>query len=405
MPQKSDQTVHILEGKATLFKRTLTPHWHVRFKVLGKWERVTTKCDELEKAKQVAVKIVTNAWFKEEHGLPVVNKRLKAVAKLAVKRMEDMSRRGQGKATYKTYIQAINNYLVPLLGNHNVDKITGAVLTDFDRKRIESMGKLPSASVINNHNSALNRIFDEAIERGYMTRLQVPLLSNFGRDSERRPDFTAEDYRALLKAMRKWIGEGRRGNELELRLMLRDYVLVLANSGIRSGTEAMNLKWSNVYFYEQDGKRYLALWVKGKTVAHEVTCRFGAVMPLDRIRLRNPKWANGTFEDFLKKKVDAYVFRVKGKNRQGEVIYKDMTTTFGRMFKRLLEKAGILIDGRTNQKRTLYSLRHMYATYALQGDRMTIHELAEHMGTSVGMLEKHYSHINLRKSARRITSK
>ena len=405
MPQKSDKTVHILEGKATLYKRELTPHWQVRFKVHGRWERTTTKTEDFEKAKQIAVKIVTNAWFKEEHGLPIVNKRLKAVANLAIKRMEEMMRSGQGKSTYKTYIQAINNYLIPHLGNHNVDKITSSVLVDFEKKRIEDMGKMPSASVINNHNSALNRIFDEAIERGYMTRLQVPTLSNYGRDSQRRPDFTANEYKVLLKAMRKWISEGRRGNELELRLMLRDYVLVLANSGIRSGTEAMNLKWSNVYYYIQGEKNYLALWVKGKTVAHEVTCRFGAVRPLDRIRLRNSDWSEGSFEDFLDKKVDEYVFRVKGKNRKGEVIYKDMTTTFGRMFKRLLTQANLLKDGRTNQERTLYSLRHMYATYALEGNRMSIHELAEHMGTSVKMIEDHYSHINLRRLAQRITAR
>jgi len=44
MPQKSDDTVHILEGQATLFKRPMSPIWHVRFKVHGKWERQTSTC-------------------------------------------------------------------------------------------------------------------------------------------------------------------------------------------------------------------------------------------------------------------------------------------------------------------------------------------------------------------------
>jgi len=30
---------------------------------------------------------------------------------------------------------------------------------------------------------------------------------------------------------------------------------------------------------------------------------------------------------------------------------------------------------------------------------VSIHQLARHMGTSVGMIEKHYSHILLRKNA------
>jgi len=40
--------------------------------------------------------------------------------------------------------------------------------------------------------------------------------------------------------------------------------------------------------------------------------------------------------------------------------------------------------------RTLYSLRHFYATYQLFNGR-NIHKLAIQMGTSVGMLEQHYS--------------
>ncbi len=43
MPQKSTETVHILEGQATLFRRPGTPHWHIRYKANGKWERTTTK--------------------------------------------------------------------------------------------------------------------------------------------------------------------------------------------------------------------------------------------------------------------------------------------------------------------------------------------------------------------------
>jgi len=39
VPQKSEDTVHILEGKATLYKREGSPFWSVRYKAYGKWER------------------------------------------------------------------------------------------------------------------------------------------------------------------------------------------------------------------------------------------------------------------------------------------------------------------------------------------------------------------------------
>jgi len=393
MPQKSDYTVHILEGKATLFRRTESDVWHVRYKAHGKWERMTTKCANLKQAKQAGTDIVMNAMFRVQNNLPIVSKRFTAVARLAIARMQDLEAAKKGKATFKTYIQALQKYFIPLIGNHNIDKIDNAVLTKFDSERLELMGKVPSASVLNNHNSALNRVFDEALERGYMTKFQVPMLRNDGIKTERRPDFTKDDYAVIYRGMRKWATEARKGHETELRAVLREYVLVLANTGIRAGTEAMNLKWQQVFYFEQDKRMYLALNVNGKTGLREVIARQNTVRYLDRLRKLNPDWQDGTFEEFLGKKHDAYVFRIND---------KDMTTTFGRMFKRFLKNKELQKDPRTGKERTLYSLRHYYATMALTYDRMTIYTLSKVLGTSVKMIEEHYGHVQLRKKAHAI---
>ena len=89
MPTKSQITVHIFEGKATLYQWLTTPIWFVRNKADGKWLRTTTKCEDLAKAKLKAVDIVMDAWFKERQNISVVSKRFKAVAVLAIKRMQD----------------------------------------------------------------------------------------------------------------------------------------------------------------------------------------------------------------------------------------------------------------------------------------------------------------------------
>jgi integrase len=393
MPQKSDDTVHILEGQATLFQRPTSPVWHVRYKVHGKWERQTTKCEDLAAAKQKATDMVIDARFKEKHSLPIVNKRVKSVGKLAIRRLEGLIASGRGKATYKTYIQAIEKYIIPLLGNHNIDKIDNAVLARFEQQRIETMGRTPSASVINNHNSALNQVFDEALDRGYMTKFQVPLLRNDGIKTERRPDFTLDEYKVLYKYMRKWEKGARKGNETVLRGVLREYILVLANTGIRAGTEAMNLKWKHVSHFAEKGVKYIALHVDGKTGQREVIARHSTAHYLNRLRCRTAEWAEGSFEDFLKLRLDDYVFRVDG---------KDMTGPFSKVFARLMEGCDLLHDTKTNKKRTLYSLRHYYATMALTYERMSIYTLAKHMGTSVKMIEDHYAHVLLRKKAHQI---
>jgi integrase len=255
------------------------------------------------------------------------------------------------------------------------------------------MGKVPSASVINNHNSALNRVFDEALERGYMTKFQLPLLRNDGLKTVKRPAITVDEYTTLHRGLRAWINDARKGNESTLRQVLRDYVLILSHTGIRPGTEAMNLKWHSVGYFTKNGNRYLSMKVNGKTGEREVTIPHRAIRYLDRLRCMNPEWSKLSFDEFLKKRVDAYVFRVDG---------KDMSNAFGRMFARYLERVELLLDKSTGKPRTLYSLRHMYATFALTFDRMSVYTLSEHMGTSVKMIEDHYGQLLLRDKAHEI---
>jgi integrase len=62
----------------------------------------------------------------------------------------------------------------------------------------------------------------------------------------------------------------------------------------------------------------------------------------------------------------------------------------------------LLHDTKMGKERTLYSLRHYYATMALTYERMSIYTLAKNMGTSVLMIEQHYGHVLLRKKAHQI---
>ena len=66
---------------------------------------------------------------------------------------------------------------------------------------------------------------------------------------------------------------------------------------------------------------------------------------------------------------------------------------------------GLLTCPRTGQNRTLYSFRHTYATFALLNDGMDIHTLAIQMGTSIAMIERHYSHLTPRLRKEMLTGK
>ena len=407
MPQLAETSVPILDGAVVLTQRQRSSAWQARFRIADKWMRVTTKQIDLDKAKEAARDLYLRARFRNEEGLPVVSKRFSQVAELAKKRMEDALKAGEGKTVFKDYVIAINNYLSPFFGKYNITSINYALVNEFAAWRKAKMGHEPKASSISTHNSALNRIFDEAMQHGFMTKSQVPELKNKGAKSERRPDFTVEEYRQLTKHMIHWVAEGRAGKSRRMRELLRDYVLVLANTGMRHGTESYSLKWKHIAFDEQkvfahdEGKagkgkyilrRYVLMNVDGKTGHRELVARHNVATYLQRIHSRSEDEdiKGMDFDELIKRGVDKEVFCLpNGKT----------TTALAQTFEILLKDAGLLIDRRTEQNRTLYSLRHYYATRALVKARMDIHTLAEQMGTSVPMIEKHYSHLTPRMRA------
>jgi integrase len=247
--------------------------------------------------------------------------------------------------------------------------------------------------VINTHNVALNRVFDEALIRGFMTKSQVPHLENRGVSSDRRPTFTAKEYIKIYTNFETWTKKARKNNETLLRNVLANYILILANTGIRAGTEAMNLKWQHIAIEDVKGQKMLTLYVSGKTNPRKVYAPASVAKYLNRIKEQYEDIKDLTFYDLIDKKLNKYVFRIND---------KDATTKLGKVFARYLTSLDLLIDKETEQARTLYSIRHFYATKMLikgiSGDL-----LAEHMGTSPTMIKKHYGHLNLRDIATKFT--
>lgn len=387
MPLLSPETVLANDGDIKLYKRARSSVWQATFKIEGHWVRISTKRKDLEKAKAEAKAKMVEYQFRQKHQLPVVTKRFGDVARLAIVEMKKALDADAGKKTYLDYIIVIERYLIPFFGKMLVTNIDYEKLREFDDWRAEKMGREPKASTLNTHNSAMNRVFDEAVMRGFLSKSHVPLLKNKGRESERRPDFTLEEYRSLIRGFPSWIEKGRDGKSREMRLLLRDYVLILANTGIREGTEADNLRWKHVHVFEEQGKKYLEFSVNGKTGRRDIICRANTIGFLKRIHERCEDIRHMSFDQLLKAKLDKPVFRLS----DGTV-----TKNLRQTFKAFLKEKGLLVCPRTGQHRTLYSLRHTYATFALVTDGMEIHTLAKQMGTSIKMIEDHYSHLTPR---------
>jgi integrase len=322
---------------------------------------------------------------KPKHGMPLKTRTFGDIANLAIAEMRKALAEKRGKSIYNDYIIALNRYLIPFLGSHLINRIDFAAISSYEDWRAEKMGKRPTASSVGTHNSAINKVFDEAIKRGYVAAEKRPFLVNEGVDGKRRPDFTLDEYVKMVRGLRQFVANSRDGKTREMRLLLRDYVLILANSGIRHGTEADNLCWRHIRLARERGREVLLFYVDGKTGGREIVARSNCLAFLRRIQSRNAELSGMSLRELLESRSDQPVFTLSDGTR---------TDNLRGTFRIFLKQYGMLKDPRTGQNRTLYSLRHTYATFALTYKRgVDIHLLATQMGTSTLMIERHYSHL------------
>jgi integrase len=302
----------------------------------------------------------------------------------------------------------IEDYLIPILGNRNITNIDSSALDDYEARRIQLMEKTPSKSTILKHNAALNRVFDEAVIRGFLTEANRPKLVAKGKQSDRRPAFELEELRAVLNNLAGWVERARTKKSKTMRAVLCDYVEMLVDTGARPGKELLDLKWRHIKFSKKpvvvtteqvdeygeliqsaNLNRSVEMTVTGKTGTRTIVGMKRTVQVLERIAKRNYEIEGSIVNPFAKLTLasnDDKVFKV-GDGRE--------LNSFQKMFESYLEEHSLLIDKRTEQKRVFYSLRHTYATLALTHDRVPIHTLAKQMGTSVLMIERHYSHLKV----------
>jgi hypothetical protein len=171
------ETTHVLMSKTLIvYRRERSTIWQCRYKVDGVWQRASTKERELEKAKVKADALRIEAEIRKRQNLPVVTRKFASVAKLAIERMNEETASGKGKVSYADYIRVINDYLIPCLGKRNITSIDYAALDELDAWRITEMGKAPSQSTLLTQNAALNRVFDEAVIRNFLTEANRPKL-------------------------------------------------------------------------------------------------------------------------------------------------------------------------------------------------------------------------------------
>ena len=386
MPANQDSSVILRKKELRLFRRNRSGFWQVHYKIGSSktWYRKTTGTADLTEATQIAEDIYHEARVLDKRGLAVVSKKFKAVAEIVSNRLKAEVKAGTGKKSYADYYRAIDGYLISFFGKFNIDRITPDVVSDFHRWRTEKVGYELKASTQNNHNAALNYVFDYAVEKKYMTESQRPSLKNTGEANATRGIFSTDELIELQTFIRGWIQATKNVKSQQLRELLGLYITFIACTGVRPGTETKELKWKNIEFIQKPTMRVIHITLpQGKRGSRQLIARNELWPLLDKLRELQPAYSKLTLEELVAKKEDKHLFRMRDGNRPYDLVGA---------FADCLEAAGLSKSDKDGKSRSLYSLRHYYATQrVLEG--MSFGQLANQMGTSILMIERHYSHL------------
>ena len=355
----SSETITLQTGKLRLIRRPESRFWQVHFKVDGvrQWYRKSLGTDDIEKARNMANRIWMKATFDHEDGRAIVSKRFKPIAEIVKDRLEAELASGLGKPSYKDYISAIRLYLIPFYGNHNIDAITPQIILKFHEWRTQRVGKELSGSAQSNHNVAMNLVLEEGIKRGFLTEGQRPALKNTGSFNDRRAEFSHEELEQIMAYFPTFIANSRAGRTRTIREVLGLYVPFMAATGMRPGTEAEFLEWRHIDVAVRDKMPVLHFRIqRGKRGARNFVAHNSCWLLLERLRQMVPAFTGLSLQDVLKRRFERRIFCLPDGS---------MPESLNKPFKALLEEMKILHCVVTGKERSLYSLRHYYATQRL----------------------------------------
>ena len=386
--------IYLRDGEVVLYKRSSTPIYQCRYKLEGGgWVRISTHKASLESAVAVACDLYDEARYRQRLGLAHATQNFAHIAEVTLKELRQQIDLGKGKTAYHSYVSCVEKYFLPYFADKYLEQLTHSDITEFELWRNRQMGKRPKASTLNNFSSAWNRLIATAINKGWISeRTPVPKLSGGGLKSSPRPAFNREEVDYLIGYMDAWAQGGRLSVEREMRPLLRDYVEMLFLTGMRHGTEALGIDWRNIEWHTDKGIRYLRIWVSGKTGGRWLIAKHRAVEALKRLHSRQKDIKHIDFEELLKTRVPFKLFRFSDGYQP---------PSLNGTFRRLMRDCG-LEKNSEGQTRTLYSLRHTYATLELLENSTDIHTLAKQMGNSATMIEKHYSKLTATMAADRL---
>lgn len=265
-------------------------------------------------------------------------------------------------------------------------------------KNIKETPSYPSlraeAAIINEFFKWCHKDKNAYIAKLYKVSANDAFSTTEQKKTNRRPAFTRIEYQRVRQNLNSYAENKGAHKAVKLnnyhllhRQMLRAFVLLMGSTGLRVG-EAKQLRWRDLRKgYDAELQRDVQL-----VSVRADTSKVGR----DRTAAGHSEHIISVMDEWKKltefSGAEDLIFYNKDKDGTQKIC--DMSATFKSFLKAVEvegKEDGLLRDVQ-GKARTLYSLRHTYATFRLE-QGVEVYALAKVMGTGIKMIEKHYGHV------------
>jgi integrase len=366
------------DGRLVIFKRSGIIYARLRTSGSAKYIWRSLRTTDEQAAIQLGRRLLFQLEQRNEQGFPVKSKLFSTVIDDYISFRARDHAHGRTSQGMLTQVIRVAKFWRVYVGGMPIEAIDDRVMRAFipwRRDYYSKFKKLPKNARLHPTDTTLQwemmlgkAIIKWADDQGLRGKQALPTVTFTAKKKRARPAFEIPEYRRLWRTMHKRISVAGDVRIRRSRQLLSNYVLVLANSGMRVG-EANNLKLRDVMpFRDAKGRNNFRFIVRGKTGERDVILRSAAARRVDKILAKrtgdNP---------------NNFLFAMPKGARIISLIDQ---------FNKALKHAGIERNG-FGEKYTLYSLRHFYAVMALRNG-IGVFEVARNMGTSVQMIQLYY---------------
>ena len=205
----------------------------------------------------------------------------------------------------------------------------------------------------------------------------------------RRQGYSVEEYKQLINYASKWYSKvpkiyENRDEEIYYRRTVRDFIVLMANYGFRTG-ELLQLKFKDVKIIDEERATVLVRAETSKVrQSREITGRRGDVFARRKEYSTHVQDNDFVFSDFKNKKMMT-------KDR----LYK---------YYRELIKEVKLKNESFDEEKDLYGLRHLWITIHLLIGKVDVYTIARYAGTSLTQIQRHYDNVKDKQVSDKILS-